>query len=92
MLTSVRFALPMASLQALGPGPWDDTEKTWVAVHILQAGPNTITVDLTNTGGKAYAIRYAWQVDGPRGAYCCTERSVQISTLPAFGVVYWRFL
>ena len=67
--------------QGAGPGPWDDLKKTWVAVDIAQAGPNTVTVDLTKAGGKAYAIRYAWQVGGPRGGYCCTERSVNHTSL-----------
>ena len=69
--------------RASGPGPWDDTQKTWVAVDIAQAGPHTITVDLAKAGGKAFAIRYAWQVGGPRGGYCCTERPPSAAPCPA---------
>ena len=68
--------------EATGPGPWDDLEKTWVAVDIAQAGPHTITVDLAKAGGKAFAIRYAWQVGGPRGGYCCTERPPSADPCP----------
>ncbi|CAE7907902.1 SIAE [Symbiodinium sp. KB8] len=53
---------------ATGQGPYDDTQTTWVAVDVTSAGPSSITVDLTKSGGKAFAIRYAWQGD------CCDQR------------------
>lgn len=64
--------------------PWPDTTKAWTAVHIAQAGPHAITVDLSKlpAGAKPYAIRYAWQTGAPTGGYCCTERPPSSAPCP----------
>lgn len=43
-------------------------ESAWITVDIATgSAPNELVLDLSRTGGVAYAIRYAWTGD------CCSE-------------------
>jgi sialate O-acetylesterase len=51
----------------IGAGAFDEA-SSWVPVNISSAGPSSILVDLSTTGGVAFGVRYAWQ------GGCCDDR------------------
>jgi len=67
----------MFCMQLGGPGCRDDgtghsvdgkfDDKTWQEVDIVSASATSLTVDLTQSSGVAFAIRYGWDGD------CCSQ-------------------
>ena len=62
-------ALPGGGGGGGGGGASFEDEGAWVAVDVAvsASSPNALEVDLTRSGGVAYAVRYGWEGD------CCSE-------------------